>query len=506
MQKIEKYGMIELELGSGCCTEPLVEFKLGEETQTVKGFLEDDKCFVRFMPQMEGIWQFKSICGGSEVTGEFECVKNTGINHGSVVADGFHLKYADGTRYFCVGTTCYAWIHQTPELITQTYETLPNAPFNKMRMCVFPKHMPFNNNEPELFPFHKKEDGSWDVNNPDSKFWRFLEDSIKRLGEMGIEVDLILFHPYDRWGFSKFSLDESLTYLDYCIRRLSAFRNIWWSIANEYDLVPGRSIEYWDTIGERIYAEDIYKHMLSNHNCFATYPKRDWMTHRSIQSGFVRRVGNWRMEYELPVLIDECGYEGDIEFDWGNLSAFEMVNRFWICNTLGGYCTHGETFNREDEILWWAKGGVLHGESPKRIAFMKNIFESIGDLDPVVSRAFFDPNNTEIPPEYEVFVKAVLAMPEHERNEMISGFSPIVGQNDDYKLQYLARTCPSYMNVKLPENGKYKIEVIDVWEMTRITACEDSSGTVRINLPGKEGIAVLISRLEGESLKDAPVR
>jgi len=212
------------------------------------------------------------------------------------------------------------------------------------------------------------------------------------------------------------------------------------------------------------------------------------------------------MEYELPVLIDECGYEGDIEFDWGNLSAFEMVNRFWICNTLGGYCTHGETFNREDEILWWAKGGVLHGESPKRIAFMKNIFESIGDLDPVVSRAFFDPNNTEIPPEYEVFVKAVLAMPEHERNEMISGFSPIVGQNDDYKLQYLARTCPSYMNVKLPENGKYKIEVIDVWEMTRITACEDSSGTVRINLPGKEGIAVLISRLEGESLKDAPVR
>jgi len=32
-------------------------------------------------------------------------------------------------------------------------------------------------------------------------------------------------------------------YLRYAIRRLSAFRNVWWSIANEYDLV--RSNERW---------------------------------------------------------------------------------------------------------------------------------------------------------------------------------------------------------------------------------------------------------------------
>jgi len=225
------------------------------------------------------------------------------------------------------------------------------------------------------------------------------------------------------------------------------------------------------------------------------------MTHRSIQSGFVKRVGNWRMEYELPVMIDECGYEGDIEYDWGNLSAFEMVNRFWICNTLGGYCTHGETFNRDDEVLWWAKGGMLYGESPERIAFMKDIFESLGHLDPVISRAFFDPNNADIPPEFEVFAKAIMAMPEHERNDLLLNFSPIVGQNDNYKLQYLARTSPSYMNVKLPENGKYSIEVIDVWEMTKSTVCENASGKARIDLPGKEGIAILISHIEGDNLR-----
>jgi hypothetical protein len=34
----------------------------------------------------------------------------------------------------------------------QTLETLSTAPFNKMRMCVFPKHYTFNHNEPELYP------------------------------------------------------------------------------------------------------------------------------------------------------------------------------------------------------------------------------------------------------------------------------------------------------------------------------------------------------------------
>jgi hypothetical protein len=52
----------------------------------------------------------------------------------------------------------------------------------------------------------------------------------------------------------------------------------------------------------------------------------------------------------------------------------------------------------------------------------------------------------------------------------------------------------------LPENGVYKIEVIDIWEMTRTVLLERSSGKVKLSLPGKEGIAVLVTRLEGETL------
>lgn len=130
-------------------------------------------------------------------------------------------------------------------------ETLAKSPFNKIRMLVFPKHMPYNNNEPSLFPFMKGEDGSWDVRHPDFEFWNHLDSCIEELGKLGVEADLILFHPYDRWGFSKLTHEESMIYLDYCIRRLSAFRNLWWSLANEYELVTSKTPENWMEIGRR---------------------------------------------------------------------------------------------------------------------------------------------------------------------------------------------------------------------------------------------------------------
>lgn len=52
------------------------------------------------------------------------------------------------------------------------------------------------------------------------ELWNHLENIIKRLDDMEIECDLILFHPYDNWGFSQFSQTDNIRYLDYCIRRL----------------------------------------------------------------------------------------------------------------------------------------------------------------------------------------------------------------------------------------------------------------------------------------------
>ncbi|MDR1640826.1 MAG: DUF4038 domain-containing protein [Clostridiales bacterium] len=505
MRQIELHGVFEETFtGIKSSATPGFEAVFTNKTQsfTVPSFWDGEGRYaIRFMPQTEGEWSYTAAIDGKELSGNFLCIPSKA--HGLVKAVGEGFQYEDGTRYLPFGTTCYAWTHQTQELEEQTLATLRISPFNKVRMCVFPKSMPYNNNEPELFPYAKKEDGSWDIDRPDPEFWKHLEKRISDLQTLGVEADLILLHPYDRWGFSKLSPEEDVKYLKYCVARLSAYSNVWWSLANEYDFVASKTLEDWDCYGETVSKADIYGHLTSVHNGFVKYPKRYWTTHRSIQSGDVRKVNLWKDEYHLPVIVDECGYEGDIEYSWGNLSAFEMVNRIWTVVTRGGYCTHGETFHREDEVLWWAKGGALRGESPERIAFLRNLLQSIPEsLETAKKNAFsIDPNDKDSKAlEENPFAKSLMSLPEHERNDFLSQFMPNMISSGSYSLNYLGRECRSIMDLKLPENGKYKIELIDAWEMTRTALHDSVSGNIKLRLPGKEGIAILVTRLEGEGL------
>jgi hypothetical protein len=364
--------------------------------------------------------------------------------------------------------------------------------------------MPYNHNEPECFPFNKKADGTWNVYEPDPRFWRHLEKRIAELAEKGIEADLILFHPYDRWGFSTLSMEECLVYLDYCIARLAAYRNIWWSLANEYDLLPARKTEDWDRFGRVLAETDPYHHLISVHHCFTPFPKADWMTHCSMQTGNVRNALLWRNEYRLPVIIDECGYEGDIEFGWGNLSAFELVHRCWTAVCAGAYVTHGETFYREDEVLWWAKGGTLRGESVARLQFLKELVSGLPQELDLLPPPRWAPNSHESKPTSGEgaggVAAALLKLPEAERNRWFVELSPVCIESPDYRLEYLGRTCAAFRDMVLSEKGRYRVEIIDVWEMTRRIFAEEASGRVRVTLPAKEGIALLTTRLSGEEL------
>ena len=101
------------------------------------------------------------------------------------------------------------WTHQPPAMQDETLQTLAGARFNKMRMGVFPKHYIFNENEP-LYPiFELGPDGKSDFDRPNVAAFRHFETQIGALRELGIEADIILFHPYDRWGYC--ALRESRT-------------------------------------------------------------------------------------------------------------------------------------------------------------------------------------------------------------------------------------------------------------------------------------------------------
>jgi hypothetical protein len=218
--------------------ELTAHFSLAGQDIRVGGFYDGDgRYLIRFMPPETGDWSFTTESNASSLDGiqsRFTATAPQQGNHGPVrVADTFHFAYADGTRHHPLGTTAYAWTHQPLPLQEQTLDTLRTSPFTKLRMCLFPKAYLFNTNEPAIFPFPKNEEGEFDTTRFDPEYFHLLERRIRELGAMGVEADLILFHAYDRWGFSDLGPVADDRYVRYVVRRLSAFRNVWWSLANE---------------------------------------------------------------------------------------------------------------------------------------------------------------------------------------------------------------------------------------------------------------------------------
>jgi len=501
---MEQYSLFELRfhgdrpVGSEASIDMRAVFAWRDESgnlaiKEVKGFYAGDGVYiVRFLPEEPGEYTWK-VRGCIHAQGNAECKAANPHKHGVVHAEGIRFVHADGTAFLPFGTTIYALAHQEQGLIERTLESLKTAPFNKVRHCVFPKHFFYNRNEPELFAFEKDAAGGWDMDRPCFAFWEHFESVLFALADIGIQSDLILFHPYDHWGLSSLTMEQNLLYLDYLLRRLSAIPEIWWSMANEFDVIPGKTMNDWYEIEEFISGNDPYHHPLSNHNCFSFYDfTRHTITHCSVQTTQVESATKWLKNYQKPLIYDECCYEGDLAMTWGNISAFDMVDRFWIACAQGAYATHGEVFLAEDEILWWSKGGSLKGKSPERISFLRRVLEEFHTtLEPWEVNLFED-----LDPEFvkmtASFFELASKMPESQQESHFVKDKEFRGRcGETVYLQYLARHCNRELTWRLPEDKKYRIDILDVWEMTRKTVLRDVSGKIHIPLPGKEGVAVI---------------
>jgi hypothetical protein len=496
---VEQWGTYEVKLAGPKDGNPFVDvtvsatFQMGDRSIEARGFYDGDGIYrIRFMPPSQGAWKYTTKSNRSELnakTGSFEAGATSAGNHGPVSArNRFHFGYADGSPFWPVGTTCYAWVHQGDELEETTLKTLAASPFNKIRMCVFPKSYAYNKNEPVYYPFEGKPLKQWDFTRFNPAFFQHLEKRIGELRDLGIQADVILFHPYDRWGFASMGAENDDRYLRYVVARLNAYRNVWWSMANEFDFVKSKKMADWDRLFQILQAEDPYGHLRSIHNGAIFYDNsKPWITHASVQNGSAvedaTRAQMYRDVWGKPIVYDEVKYEGNIPERWGHLSAQEMVHRFWEGMIAGTYVGHGETYlHPEDDVIWWSKGGVLRGESPTRIAFMRKIME-------------------EGPAE---------------------GFEPIDkwqdsetgGKAKEYYLIYFGKSTPSEWTFALPKAGgltvglKFQVDVIDTWNMTItpedgefVTAKRDNNSfedvTKRVvKLPAREWMAVRVRRVQ----------
>ena len=484
------------------------KFTNKDTSYVVDGFFDGNGIFkIRFMPEKTGTWTYvtsSNVKALNNRKGSFECIPASGSNHGIVrVSNIYSFKYADGKQYYPVGTTAYAWNHMSKDIQQLTLQSLKSSGFNKVRMCVFPKEYNLVKEEPKIYPFvstgmEKGPDGkerkSWDLTTFNPEFFRVLEKQIDELNKLGIEADLILFHPYDkgRWGFDSLPMDVNFKYIKYIVARLSSFRNVWWSIANEWDLVKYKTHDDWIALSKAVAAADPYHHLSSIHGSTAKYIEYwlPWYTHASIQDE--APVMNWgaaailRNAYQKPVIYDEVGYEGNLQSRWGRYSGEEMTYLMWMGAIGGTYVTHGEAFMFKDatDTIFWAKGGSFKGSSWKRAGFLRKILE-------------------EAPGPLEM-------------SDVSRDFKTASG-GDGHYIIYFGKEINEYWDFNLPQkNGsfsrltsgkKFKVEIIDTWNMT-ITALSDVFETAgvedyrlfdkerkKIRLPMNPYLALRISEL-----------
>ena len=505
MCKIEKWGMFEVSVNGTQEGNPFTEqtitgtFKGAHECITVDGFYDGDGIYkVRFMPSYEGEYTYTlegSIIDGKE-EGSFTVTAPSEGNHGPVrVANTYHFAYEDGMPYYSIGTTCYVWDLQSDEQIARTLQSLKESAFNKIRFCVFPKHYDYNLGEPRSYPYvgtpmdssvltkenflqytFRTEGNDFDYTRFNPAHFQHVEWCIQKLMELGIEADIIMMHPYDRWGFCTMTKEQDDLYWNYAVTRFAAFRNVWWSLANEYDLFPTKTTEDWERYASIILAKDPYRHLRSIHNCRFFYDhNRPWITHCSVQRQDLYKsaelVNELREKYRKPIVLDEIAYEGNIQHGWGNITGQELTRRFWEAACRGGYPGHGETYMNPEDVLWWSHGGKLHGESWKRFHLLHQIMEQTPGIG--------------LAPYEKCGWDEVAAVPEKEF------FLPV----KSYYLFYYSFMQPSFRDYYFDDDTEFEVNVIDTWEMT-IEKRGVFKGRFRVKLPGKPYMAVQMVKVD----------
>ncbi|GAB2964624.1 DUF5605 domain-containing protein [Streptomyces pseudoechinosporeus] len=490
-QAVERWGLFEVTLDGPADGNPYADVELSASFQQrnrivrVDGFYDgpydgadDGSCEasndasydgagrykLRFMPDRTGTWRYTTDSTDPRLdgrTGTFECTPAGPGNHGPVRVAGPHgFVHADGTRHVPLGTTCYHWTHQLDTAREeQTLRELTAAPFTKMRMCL----LPTDTMSPPLLAFSGDSPDTLDKTRFNPRFYAHVERRLRDLLALGIEADLILFHPYDegRWGLDRMSREEDFRYLRYTLARLSAFRNVWWSVANEYDFNRIKTVDDWDRIGRFVQRHDPYQRLRSIHNGTRMYSyeriydgTKAWITHQSIQHWDARLTAAWRKACAKPVVIDEIGYEGTATRRWGNLTGRALLRQFWHGAVEGGFVGHGEAYPYAggDGTTWISRGGRLRGDSVPRIAFLRRLLEE-GPADVVAARGA-----------------------------------------GEYWLEFFGDRQHAWRDVDLPPGAPYRIELIDTWNMTATELPGPHRGRTRVRLDGRPDMALRIRR------------
>ena len=108
--------------------------------------------------------------------------------------------------------------------------------------------------------------------------------------------------------------------------------------------------------------------------------------------------------------------------------------------------SHGETYlDNKNDVIWWAKGGVLKGQSPARLAFLKKVLD-------------------DAPPEgIELLDKMAKSRSMAVNQENITSF--ILANRLMKSWKFMLPKPPNGGGVVLTNGMQFTAEVLDTWNM-----------------------------------------
>ncbi len=513
--QVEQWGVQEITLRSdGKYENPFKEvqlqgtFSCGDTNLTVDGFFDGDATWrIHFMPQRQGHWIFKTKSNDAALdgrTGEFEAIAPKKNNHGPIrVAKKFHFSYADSTPFYPLGTTTYGLFLGDREAQVRMIGTLSQSEFNKARINV----MAFSSLAPGDNAFLRTSSSQFDFDQYNVDFYRRFEAGLLDLQAIGVEADLILFHPYDSRGkLSKLPQGQDEAYIRYTVARLSAYRNFWWTLTNEFDLFPMFGVQKnWRRLGELLATSDPYAHVRGIHNsCCGFYDNSEpWITHVILQDITLQRLaseprnnsamGLDSRKHGKPVVVDEYGYEGNIPMTWGSIAPRETVEMHWSIVMAGAYGSHGESY-------YGTPSGTYVGESPQRLAFLKKImmempFQDMEPLPEVMAEQNASVTVLGSPGVCYIFH---FSQPKEKASWNLGFFGPatpshplpiVSGSIDPNTFQ----TPPPRFTIK---EGLYRVEMIDTWQMKTYPLGFTSDASQQFRSMIEPGV-IRLTRVEG---------
>ena len=224
-------------------------------TKNTQGFWDGGHTFkVRFTPTIAGTWVYSIKSTPSDAglvrSGTIKVSEQDPAEHGFLRRDPFrpyNFVFDDGTHFFIMGQTYYDIIENVAGggSWKKAIRNSKSYGFDKVRILLYSwGPAPSLNGAlfKDIIPYdrgtraHKQNMYSTgDHDRVNISFWRKLDNLISYLKSEGMIADIILFSDGD---YTYGTNTQNSRYIRYVLARLSAYTNVIWCMANEYDYIP----------------------------------------------------------------------------------------------------------------------------------------------------------------------------------------------------------------------------------------------------------------------------